>query len=889
MRDHEQQPDDRDNEEADGSSNGGGRELRHRAASSAAAPAGRLHGERGRRCHSSADVRGPDVSALSVEIAVATVQNNQRQQRQQREQHNAAQNEHHVQVGLTGVGTAAAAAAGQGSRKAPHRRATSLVSRVFGGSAGSSAARDSRTASLEERLGRGSSSTDRASSIDPRHEGDEEKQAEQQRIEEEEEEEEEQEYSRHQHVVRRHEPQRSVPSVVDLFRLEPSSFTHPTTPAAALPSPLAAAGHAPPAVAASLSAEDLAASLQQAFSVGQHQRRQQTSPPAARYAPSTPPPSVYRDESAATVAPSPTPPDGSTHHATASRRGRSGGGGGEDARSSASPRGRGRRGDGRHQPHHHQDGDQQQQGVLPPRLLEVCTAVPAGVTARDKEQLQVLYDGGVTYPLTGGGDDDDDDDDAEGEEDDDALGALQQQQQQEELSLARHLREASTNTVDAGREGRMAYGGGATADWGAGRSDGYHLRQVRRKAIYILGGEAGGGVAHHHRGSSETMKTMSRSGTPHSRCGTPGSSAGGRSRGGASASVESSYINSLGRGASGDGGGGGGGAMKRPSARLQNEAKHFSDQKRGVTTSYKSEELYKHYHKISFFLVVMGVVIGLGSHGIDEGIEVFVHLGEVIMEKGGALLGGSTGAKFFFFLLYDIVLTGIAAMMTAYFSPGVEGSGIPAMKYMMDTDDLANKLQSFTLVAVVVKKACGLMLAAGGGLNVGREGPYTHLGGMVSYQLIRRVPFFNDILKKETVLRQVLAASVAVGLSSTFAATIGGVLFSIEITTLYYDVGNYFKAFVAAISGTVAVSVLRTLAEGSPEYIERNFSKDEFEVWQYPVFATMGVICGFVGPLYINFRLNMLKLGRKLGKHSIRAVPARRWEYVRAATAVACL
>lgn len=61
-----------------------------------------------------------------------------------------------------------------------------------------------------------------------------------------------------------------------------------------------------------------------------------------------------------------------------------------------------------------------------------------------------------------------------------------------------------------------------------------------------------------------------------------------------------------------------------------------------------------------------------------------------------------------------------------------------------------------------------------------------------------------------------LAASVAVGLSSTFAATIGGVLFSIEITTLYYDVGNYFKAFVAAISGTVAVSLLRTLVEGSP-------------------------------------------------------------------------
>lgn len=54
-----------------------------------------------------------------------------------------------------------------------------------------------------------------------------------------------------------------------------------------------------------------------------------------------------------------------------------------------------------------------------------------------------------------------------------------------------------------------------------------------------------------------------------------------------------------------------------------------------------------------------------------------------------------------------------------------------------------------------ITQACGLILAAGGGLNIGREGPYTHLGGMVSYQLIRNVPFFHDILKKETVLRQV--------------------------------------------------------------------------------------------------------------------------------------
>lgn len=47
------------------------------------------------------------------------------------------------------------------------------------------------------------------------------------------------------------------------------------------------------------------------------------------------------------------------------------------------------------------------------------------------------------------------------------------------------------------------------------------------------------------------------------------------------------------------------------------------------------------------------------------------------------------------------------------------------------------------------------MLASGGGLNIGREGPYTHLAGMVSYQIIHKVAYFRDILQKETVLRQV--------------------------------------------------------------------------------------------------------------------------------------
>ena len=47
------------------------------------------------------------------------------------------------------------------------------------------------------------------------------------------------------------------------------------------------------------------------------------------------------------------------------------------------------------------------------------------------------------------------------------------------------------------------------------------------------------------------------------------------------------------------------------------------------------------------------------------------------------------------------------------------------------------------------------------------------------------------------------AAACAVGVSSTFRSPIGGVLFSIEVTSTYYMVANYWKGFLAAISASL--------------------------------------------------------------------------------------
>ena len=50
-----------------------------------------------------------------------------------------------------------------------------------------------------------------------------------------------------------------------------------------------------------------------------------------------------------------------------------------------------------------------------------------------------------------------------------------------------------------------------------------------------------------------------------------------------------------------------------------------------------------------------------------------------------------------------------------------------------------------------------------------------------------------------------LAASVAAGVTATFLAPIGGVLFSIEVTSTYYIVSNLWKTFF--IAGATMLSI----------------------------------------------------------------------------------
>jgi H+/Cl- antiporter ClcA len=128
------------------------------------------------------------------------------------------------------------------------------------------------------------------------------------------------------------------------------------------------------------------------------------------------------------------------------------------------------------------------------------------------------------------------------------------------------------------------------------------------------------------------------------------------------------------------------------------------------------------------------------------------------------------------------------------------GSGLPLLKYILSGDmgeEADTHLQARTLLA----KVLGLTLAAGAGLSVGREGPNVHIASIVSWLLLKHARMFKGLYRFPSLRRHILDAACAVGVSSTFAAPIGGVLFSIEATTNYYEISNYWKCFMAAVAG----------------------------------------------------------------------------------------
>ncbi|XP_063704371.1 chloride channel protein 2 isoform X4 [Culicoides brevitarsis] len=247
------------------------------------------------------------------------------------------------------------------------------------------------------------------------------------------------------------------------------------------------------------------------------------------------------------------------------------------------------------------------------------------------------------------------------------------------------------------------------------------------------------------------------------------------------------------------------------------------------------------------FLALLGIIMALLSYMMDKGISMCTNARVWLYRD----LTSQPVAQYIAWVSLPVSLILFSAGFVHLVAPQSIGSGIPEMKTILRGVALKEYLTFKTLVAKVI----GLTATLGAGMPLGKEGPFVHIASIVAQLLSKLVTSFQSIYENESRNSEMLAAACAVGVGACFAAPIGGVLFSIEVTTTYFAVRNYWRGFFAAVCGATVFRLLAVWfqkADTVKAVFLTSYAMDfPFDPQELIVFALMGVVCGFGGAFYV--------------------------------------
>ncbi|NXA31190.1 CLCN2 protein, partial [Eudromia elegans] len=259
------------------------------------------------------------------------------------------------------------------------------------------------------------------------------------------------------------------------------------------------------------------------------------------------------------------------------------------------------------------------------------------------------------------------------------------------------------------------------------------------------------------------------------------------------------------------------------------------------------------------FLILLGLVMALVSWAMDFAIATCLQAQKWMY--GG--LDTNVLLQYLAWVTYPTVLITFSAGFTQILAPQAVGSGIPEMKTILRGVVLKEYLTLKTFVAKVI----GLTCALGSGMPLGKEGPFVHIASMCAALVSRFLSLFGGIYENEARNIEMLAAACAVGVGCCFAAPIGGVLFSIEVTSTFFAVRNYWRGFFAA---TFSAFIFRVLAvwnkdeETITALFKTRFRLDyPFDLQELPAFAVIGIASGFGGALFVYLNRKIVQFMRR--------------------------
>ncbi|AEV28463.1 chloride channel protein EriC [Sphaerochaeta pleomorpha str. Grapes] len=213
---------------------------------------------------------------------------------------------------------------------------------------------------------------------------------------------------------------------------------------------------------------------------------------------------------------------------------------------------------------------------------------------------------------------------------------------------------------------------------------------------------------------------------------------------------------------------------------------------------------------ISLLCVFVGIIAGFGAVGFRYLIDFFYNLffhGILSFEGKDATAAISRWGKYV--ILVPAFGIALANFITEKWAPEAKGHGVPEVMAAV----ALNQGKIRPVVALVKTFASAITIGSGG--SVGREGPIVQIGSSFGSTLGQMF----KLSSRETII--LVGAGAAGGISATFNAPIGGVMFALELILPEYSIMTIMPLVV---SSTVATYLAAIFLGTSPAFIIPQYS-----------------------------------------------------------------
>ncbi|XP_058602716.1 chloride channel protein 1 isoform X2 [Onychostoma macrolepis] len=259
------------------------------------------------------------------------------------------------------------------------------------------------------------------------------------------------------------------------------------------------------------------------------------------------------------------------------------------------------------------------------------------------------------------------------------------------------------------------------------------------------------------------------------------------------------------------------------------------------------------------FLVLLGLTMALVSWSMDYASAKSLQAYKWMYGE----LKGNVALQYLAWVSYPIILVVFASLFCHLVSPQAIGSGIPELKTILR----GVVLKEYLTLKAFVAKVIGLTAGLGSGMPIGKEGPFVHIASICAAVLSRVMSIFTGVYENSAHVQDLLVCACAVGVATCFAAPVGGVLFSIEVTSTYFAVRNYWRGYFAA---TFSAFIFRVLSVWNKDSVtitalfRTNFRMDfPFDLQELPAFAIIGISCGFLGAFFVYLNRQVVLIMRR--------------------------